>query len=91
MSNKGLDMIHTYFGINKDNSKILERQCSEIEFVLRSHGWVHEDDVVEGVKLCQILRWRDYSSWFKHCDMYDKNCDGCSYTRPATVKDLTGG
>jgi hypothetical protein len=74
-----------------------------IESILRSHGWLHEDDVVEGKTKpmcdipgdldidsnCEIVK-KGYPSLWVHCNNASFKCPHYK-DRPATVKDLIGG
>jgi hypothetical protein len=49
---------------------------------LRSHGWIHEDNVVEGKVEC--------TREIECPDALEGMCMQCPDSRPATVKDLIG-
>ena len=84
MSDKGREGIALiYDGLVQEVDMTVE----DIERILRSHGWLHEDDVVEGVWKCTLD---------KYCEMKERNgichhnITKCPNRRPATIKDLTG-
>jgi hypothetical protein len=80
MSDKGRETIKQAMHICNISGNI---EC--LERHLRSHGWVHEDDVVEG---------------HYKCDEHDRECRQrafrpnvcqlipCEFLKPAKVKDL---
>lgn len=98
MSNKGREAIAKIIFLDEGQSwKQTDAALDEVESILRSHGWLHEDDVVEG----EVIE--------EDCDGYEgcaSDCGLCSVQeregrpdmkltcmkpRPATIKDLIGG
>jgi hypothetical protein len=69
----------------------------DIESILRSHGWLHEDDVVEGKTIASMCKVKPESQAFQMGKCIAKPntaCVDCSEyvpERPATVQDLIGG
>jgi hypothetical protein len=62
--------------------------------ILRSHGWVHEDDVVEGETIGAMCYNMPRDSIDK-CPLKPQgracvNCEHYTSARPATIKDLIG-
>jgi hypothetical protein len=63
-------------------------ECKLVNDILRSHGWVHLDDVVEEKNFCE-----DVTSEGAECpteSLQADTCEGCEHNRPATVRDLIG-
>jgi hypothetical protein len=63
------------------------RGIDYMEKILRSHGWLHEDDVVEGRHWC--LHYRKTCMYTLCSRSHDWT--SCDKVRPATVKDLIKG
>jgi hypothetical protein len=86
MSDKGREALIKINGLAKQWA----RGIDYVESILRSHGWLHEDDVVEGVEICTV----DFCAYLPE----NRICTASSctdatifkYKRPATVKDLIG-
>jgi hypothetical protein len=91
MSDKGRDMSDTlcercerWIGVEGEQDAQYPF-CASCATVLRSHGWLHEEDVVEG------KHWCDEDEPEAHCMNHGRyGCDNCNKTRPATIKDLIG-
>lgn len=84
MSDKGREAIEKIVkAYMSSNDPELEDEYTLLEDILRSHGWHHEDDVVDNKTVCQIT---------KHCIYPSKPipdyCPYCEINRPATIKDL---
>lgn len=97
MKDKGMEAIAAIKEASLDNAQPIGIDDDTIIFILRSHGWLHEDDVVEG----EVIE--------EDCDGYEgcaSDCGLCSVQeregrpdmkltcmkpRPATIKDLIGG
>jgi hypothetical protein len=59
----------------------------DIEEIFRSHGWLRDDDIVEGKFICDSAIHDCPQRTGNLCLDDEHNC----YNRPATVKDLIGG
>ena len=93
---EGIDRLRKYFGCYTFDKKVLEKDRANIEDILRSHGWHHESDVVEGrtVEGDICPKWEIAVDNSGVCN--NRPCpEGfgipfCSNKRPATVKDIIG-
>lgn len=83
MSDKGRE------AIDRIEQNLMEP--ADIEKHLRSHGWLHEDDVVEEKGRCygDYGCPRDVMQGIHGICPYS-NCRDCDRYNPATIKDLIG-